>query len=121
VIVRDALDAADVPRSRAQELVATGVAHAGFGAGNGALYVVASSRPGGSAHPVLLGVLFGVALWRSTTGMDTAVGVLGPALRDQHDRQARIFLAHIVYGRRLVWMHCLLSRTRSVAVLNDPT
>ncbi|GII25033.1 DUF1440 domain-containing protein [Planosporangium mesophilum] len=75
-------------------VLASGVAHLGFGVGAGALYAAAVPR-----STIPRGVAFGLAVWGvSYLGWIPAIGILPPAHRDEPRRAWTMLTAHVIYG-----------------------
>lgn len=78
-------------------VLATAVAHLGFGSGCGAVYGAVVSRS--SAYR---GVAFGLGVWAiSYAGWIPALDLLPPPHKDRPGRAWTIFTAHVVYGGAL--------------------
>lgn len=92
-------------RAQAQQLLpsegarvdASLLAHFGYGALTGALYPLAIRQP--QKHPVLLGSLYGTAIWAlSYLGWIPALRLLPPATREHPQRRRLMLIAHLVWG-----------------------
>jgi hypothetical protein len=95
-IVRGVGERAGVTSQRrgAGTLFATAVAHAGFGAGCGALYGMVIRRSN-----VLRGAVFGLGIWAiSYAGWVPALELLPPPHTDTPGRAWTILTAHGIYG-----------------------
>lgn len=98
-ITDHALASAGIPATRNQRRILTAIAHAGFGAGCGALYSLL--RPGRPSlgRGAIEGAAFGSAVWAASyAGWIPAVGILPPPDDDRRDRQVTMVIAHWIFG-----------------------
>jgi putative membrane protein len=81
-------------------LAATTVAHFGYGAAAGALFPpLLGWLP---LHPVLAGVLYGLAVWAgSYLGLIPALGIISPATKHPRRRNLLMVVAHLLWGATL--------------------
>ncbi len=94
------LNQAGIHRSAEQQDALATALHFGFGAGAGAAFALVAPRPAWVRVPA--GMAYGGAIWGvSYLGWIPAAGIMPPADRDRHDRQAVMLAGHLVFGAAL--------------------
>jgi hypothetical protein len=97
-----AFHAASIEPTMTQHVVATTVAHLGFGASTGALAAAATD---GRELPWWAGTAYGLAIAAvSYQGWVPALGILPPLTAAPSGRRNEILVSHVVYGNVLVWL-----------------